>query len=32
MVQFIYDKEDLEMWAEAICQKANKSNLAMCIL
>ena len=28
MVQFIYDKEDLEMWAEAICQKANKSNLA----
>ena len=28
MVQFIYDKEDLEMWTESICQKANKSNLA----
>lgn len=28
MVKFIYDKEDLKMWAEAICEKASKSNLA----
>lgn len=28
MIQFIYDKEDLEMWAQAICEKASKSNLA----
>lgn len=28
MISFIYDKEDLEMWADAICKKANKSNLA----
>lgn len=28
MAQSIYDKEDLKMWAEAICAKARKSNLA----
>lgn len=28
MVQFIYDKDDLERWAQNICEKARKSNLA----
>ena len=28
MSNFAYDKEDLEMWADAICEKARKSNLA----
>lgn len=28
MIKFIYDKEDLKMWADSICLKARKSNLA----
>lgn len=28
MIQFIYGQEDLEMWAQSICEKARKSNLA----
>lgn len=28
MSNFAYDKEDLKEWAEAICEKARKSNLA----
>lgn len=27
MVQFIYDKEDLEMWAKAVSDKARRNNL-----
>ena len=28
MEKFIYDKEDIEMWAKAVCGKARKNNLA----